>query len=223
MTLQTVPIAFVDTETTSLHPRLRKPWEIGIIRRDPDGTTSETLLQVSDIDLADADPTALRIGGFYQRYGRFTADYEPEVIDRGGYVERGERVTLPTPTMWVTSAEAARIVERELATAVVVGANPQFDTVTLEPLLVAHGKVGPWHYRPVCIEAIAYGWLLGQAAGAAGLGADLCDPEIPIPWKSDHLGDLLGVEAATEEDRHTALGDARWVMRMWDAIHGGAR
>lgn len=210
----TAPIAFVDTETTSLHPTLRRAWEIGIIRRTPDGETTETLLQVSDVSLKDADSTALRIGGFYDRYGRFLPGYKPA----NPYVGELELVELPEPVQWVTSEQAAGIVERELAGAVVVGANPQFDTTTLEPLLRLHHLAPPWHYRPVCIEAVAYGYLVGLARGR---DAEL--PGIPVPWKSDHLGQLLGVEAASDEDRHTALGDARWVMRMWDEMTGGAR
>lgn len=201
---QTAPIVFLDTETTSLHPFLRRPWEIGWIRRDPDGSETETLLQISDLTLADADPTALRIGGFYERYGRFTP---------GTRANQYGDVLLDAPAQWVTEAQAAAIIELDLAGAVVVGANPQFDTVTLEPLLRDHGLVGPWHYRPVCIEAIAYGYIRGfhQARGMA-------EPEIPIPWKSDRLGELLGVEPSTDAERHTALGDAKWVARVWDAI-----
>lgn len=47
---------------------------------------------------------------------------------------------------------------------------------------------------------------------------------IAPPWKSDDLGLALGVEPCPEEDRHTALGDARWVKRIYDTVMtGGAR
>lgn len=44
--------------------------------------------------------------------------------------------------------------------------------------------------------------------------------EIGLPWKSDDLSRACGVEPPTEDERHTALGDARWVMRLYDAITG---
>jgi hypothetical protein len=43
-----------------------------------------------------------------------------------------------------------------------------------------------------------------------------------LPWKSHDLSAILGVESAVE-DEHTALGDARWAMRVYDAVMAGAR
>lgn len=40
------------------------------------------------------------------------------------------------------------------------------------------------------------------------------------PWPSDELSRLCGVEPSGEHERHTALGDARWAMRRYDAIIG---
>lgn len=42
------------------------------------------------------------------------------------------------------------------------------------------------------------------------------------PWRSDDLSRACGVEPPSEEERHTALGDARWVKRWYDHILGGA-
>ncbi|MGN0126047.1 MAG: hypothetical protein ACI38R_22625 [Rhodococcus sp. (in: high G+C Gram-positive bacteria)] len=42
------------------------------------------------------------------------------------------------------------------------------------------------------------------------------------PWRSDDLSRACGVEPPTEDERHTALGDARWVKRWYDHIMGGA-
>jgi len=39
------------------------------------------------------------------------------------------------------------------------------------------------------------------------------------PWKSDALAAAVGV-TVSEEDRHTAIGDARWAMRIYDAVTG---
>jgi len=56
-------LAFVDTETTGLHPN-RRPWEVAIIRRDLSGIAPErsVTIQITDVDLSDADPMALSIG-----------------------------------------------------------------------------------------------------------------------------------------------------------------
>lgn len=43
-----------------------------------------------------------------------------------------------------------------------------------------------------------------------------------LPWRSDELSRLIGVEPPGEAERHTALGDARWAARAWDAVMGGA-
>lgn len=40
--------------------------------------------------------------------------------------------------------------------------------------------------------------------------------------RSDDLSRACGVEPPTEEERHTALGDARWVQRWYDHIIGSA-
>ena len=45
---------------------------------------------------------------------------------------------------------------------------------------------------------------------------------MPLPWKSDDLSAALGIKVS-DEDRHTALGDARWARAIYDAVtgHGG--
>ncbi|BDB62383.1 hypothetical protein [Rhodococcus sp. RDE2] len=42
------------------------------------------------------------------------------------------------------------------------------------------------------------------------------------PWRSDDLSRACGVEPPTKDERHTALGDARWVKRWYDYILGSA-
>ncbi|WP_267595512.1 hypothetical protein [Carbonactinospora thermoautotrophica] len=43
-----------------------------------------------------------------------------------------------------------------------------------------------------------------------------------MPWRSDELSIACEVEPAPPEDRHTALGDARWARDLYDAITGRA-
>ena len=42
-----------------------------------------------------------------------------------------------------------------------------------------------------------------------------------VPWKSVDLAEQLGVQAPTEDERHTALGDAQWVRRIYERVMGG--
>jgi hypothetical protein len=92
-----------------------------------------------------------------------------------------------------------------------VGAVPNFDTEVFDPLLRAHGLAPAWYYHLQDVETLAVGYLLGQGKPA---------PE--LPWKSDELMAEIGVEPPAEDERHTALGDARWAKRAYDVIMGGA-
>lgn len=55
-------LAFVDTETTGLDPDFHEIWEVGLIVND-----EERLWQLP-VDLKRADPKALEIGRFHERY-----------------------------------------------------------------------------------------------------------------------------------------------------------
>jgi hypothetical protein len=90
-----------------------------------------------------------------------------------------------------------------------VGAVVSFDEERLRRLLRANGATPDWHYHLIDVEALATGYV--AAAGAA----------LPLPWKSDDLSRELGIEI-TEDDRHTALGDARWAKRIYDVVMGSA-
>jgi len=199
-TTQGAPLCFIDTETTGVHPG-RQAWEIAMIRRDPDGVQSETLIQVLNVDLSAADPFGLKVGGFYDRHFQF-APFAPS-----------------SDTLLLDAAEAATVVERVTRGAHLVGAVPNFDAETLDPMLRRGGLIPAWHYHLVDVEALAVGWLAGR--GSIG-GFDRFTPRPTLPWKSDDLSRACGVEPATPEERHTALGDARWAMRLYDAIIGTA-
>ncbi|HTE66667.1 MAG TPA: hypothetical protein VK736_10485, partial [Candidatus Binatia bacterium] len=78
-----------------------------------------------------------------------------------------------------------------------------------------------WHYHLIDVEALAVGWLSGlrsETTLATGAYAGFVPS---LPWDSDDLSRACGVEPASEAERHTALGDARWAMRLYDAIVGG--
>jgi hypothetical protein len=203
----TAPLAFVDTETTGVHPG-RVPWEIAIIRREPDGEESMWVGQVDDPDLSNADPFGLKVGGFYERHWQY-----------------GNKGSTPL----VASEEtAARIVEEATRGAHIVGVVPNFDTETLDAMLRRHRLIPAWHYHLIDVEALAVGYLHGRITEARMHVGDEAPMDrwttaLPLPWRSDDLSRACGVEPPSEEDRHTALGDALWAKRWYDAIVGGAR
>lgn len=84
--------------------------------------------------------------------------------------------------------------------ALIVGAVPNFDTEVLANRMRAHGICPTWHYHLVDVETLA--------AGKLGLAP---------PWDFDAILAKLGL-AYDEADRHTALGDARMVQRVYDAV-----
>jgi hypothetical protein len=194
----TTPIVFVDTETDGVHPA-RKPWEIAIIRRDDQG--ERELSFFVEIDLSTADPFGLKIGGFYDRHplGRN--------ISKGGPINWR---AASGQDNYLDLESAARHVAQWTHGAHWVGAVPNFDTEVLATLLRDQGLTPAWHYHLIDVEAMAVGY-------AAGKGITI----VP-PWKSDDLMDVIGVEKPSEEERHTALGDARWCKRTYDAVMGGA-
>lgn len=197
------PIVWLDTETTSLGPD-RRAWEVAMIRRDDTGTRERRFF-VKNVDLAQADMAALRVGGFYDRHPQYAGDASDD-----GFVTR--TLAGPVGPMLLERYEAARKVEYITRGAVIVGANPGFDLETLARLLRSVHLFPAWHYTPVNVKAMALGWL----AGRGQLG------DLTATSRSDDLAAACGVEPAPDVERHTALGDARWVQRWYDHLTGAA-
>jgi DNA polymerase III epsilon subunit-like protein len=198
-----VPLCFVDTETTGLHPDLRCPWDIAIIRHDPDGTREvwQTFIALPDLNLGHADPFALQVGRFHDRHPQATATVLP--------IRRAEAEPWPENLMFAD--DAAVVVERLTRDAVMIGTVVSFDMGTLAAMLYREGLCPSWHYRPVCVETRAAGRL--EALGEV----------VEEPWHSEDLSRRCGVEPPAGQDRHTALGDALWGERWHKTLKGGAR
>lgn len=79
---------------------------------------------------------------------------------------------------------------------------PSFDDAFLKRFMLANGQArSTWHYHLIDVETLI--------AGKLG---------IRPPWKSDELSKAIGVEPPNDDERHTAIGDARWVKRMYEAV-----
>lgn len=195
------PIAFLDTETTSLDID-REAWDIGIIRRDPDGTEYTVNLIVSDVDLSRANRYSLRIGHFFERHPRFGG-----TADQGGLVVSRGQTTRATE---VDEATAAIDVEAATRGAHIVGAVPNFDVHVLTRLLARHGL--PWtaHHHLMDVENL----LLGHLAHTYS------PDDLAPPWDSEALSRMADIEPPPDELRHTAMGDALWCRSIYDTILG---
>jgi DNA polymerase III epsilon subunit-like protein len=187
------PLAFVDCETTRLSPKHGDAWEIAVIRRREDGVDSEYLWQIRP-DLTTADPEALRISTFNERFA------VPDDWDAIECFPHGPPLKMNVPEMLFDLQDA-------LDNAVWIGSNPGFDVAFVNKLLWAHGRKQVWHYRPYDIVQLAAMKVGFEAAG-------------PLPWSSRTLSRAVGVEPPCD-DAHQALIDARHVRDMYDAVTGG--
>jgi hypothetical protein len=96
--------------------------------------------------------------------------------------------------------DALLTIENYTRHATIVGAVPWFDTDVLDQRMRAHGLRSSWHYHLVDVENLA--------AGALGVAP---------PWDFDQLLLAYGLKY-DETERHTALGDARIVRDLYDAV-----
>lgn len=191
-------VAFVDTETTGLHPDLHEIYEVGLIL--PDGTGHRWWLPV---DLAKADPFALEIGKFHERHPHgYSYRTEPEAECRS-FIDHG----LMEPAAFALQFSFLTF-RRHIAGAVV-----SFDAERLARLLRRHGRSPDWHYHIIDVEALAVGYIAGRD-GRAGVDAHFVTEP---PWSSDDLNEALGIKVS-ETDRHTALGDCRWAQAIYQKV-----
>lgn len=214
-----VPIVFVDTETTSLADD-REVWEIAMIRHTTEVEPERTFQAFVEVDLATANLKSLEIGGFYRRH------------PLGIRLASGDRISpseLPYPSSeghYYKGYSVAAQVASWTHGAHIVGAVPSFDMEALARLLRRHSLTPAWHYHLIDIESMALGWL--RARG--GPWWQHSDIQEILPWQFDDLLEACDViplrasdvELPDKQDRHTALEDARKVRDLWDRITGAA-
>jgi hypothetical protein len=106
-----------------------------------------------------------------------------------------------TRKSWTEKTDVgARIVAELTAGRTLAGNNVAFDARILAGWLRRHGQCPSWDYR--LLEVVDY------AAGALGL--------VP-PWGSRTVAEALGVPLPGGDEAHTALADARWARRVFEA------
>lgn len=194
-------LVWLDTETTGLHPA-RRAWDIALIVRHPGEPDTEWqwYIHPDDLDLPNADPSALRIGGFWDRHPH--AKYL-----RGG----GKPFDAPKMPGVHRLYEVLPVIARETAKrAIILGSNPHFDIATLEPRLDNFSITPEWHYHPEDVPTLVKGWLLGRGQ------------PLPAGGKSDDYCRAVGIDP-DQYQRHSALGDCRLFRDTYDAVTPGGR
>lgn len=198
-------LIFIDTETTGLDVDIAEPWEIAIIVRDPQWAPgdAEYLYRVRP-DLRYADPASLRVGRYYQRaVGMLDAPRtvanlaDPDMVPDG-------------PVYWSQPDALATRIAPMLDGATLIGSAPWYDASILARWLRRHGQAATWHHHHLDVPSMAVGYLAARGVDTRGM-------------RSEELSRACGVEPPGPEERHTALGDARWIRDWYDAITGGAR
>jgi oligoribonuclease (3'-5' exoribonuclease) len=202
------PLAFCDVETTGLDPDQHEIWEVALILRDSEGIEVERTWQLP-VDLGKADPMALKIGRFHERYKPPSATYD-------------------VPWKHHYPDDYLRDFAHEFANLTVgahlVGAVISFDEERLRRLLRRWGTCPMWHYHLVDVENLASGFIRGRDGGRARAGSLDAEERVAVaalPWDSEALSRGIGVDPE-DFDRHTALGDARWARAIYDRVMGVA-
>lgn len=180
-------LVFLDTETTGLNPEIHDVWEIAVIT----ATGDEHTWTVTP-DLSGADPQALAINRYYQRTAHLSHPGETVL-----HPTTGDR--LPT---FHRPARAALQLACLLDGATVIGSNPAFDQAFLTRWLRRNGQCWTAHYRTIDVITLAWGHLTATT-------------RTPLAWppSTTEVCAAAGIDL-TAYDRHTALGDARWVRDL---------
>lgn len=188
-------LVFLDTETTGLALD-DDIWEFAAIRR------------VGDVQVEHH---------WFIEHDRRKADMLPEPFFTDYDTRYDERLALPR------HVAAARIAGLFHDRPHVVGAVPNFDTERTARLLDRNGYKPGWHYHLIDVENLAFGFLAGEIHAEQIYGLNPRRALPGLPWDSDELSRRLGVEPPGDGERHTAMGDALWAMRVYDAVVGESR
>lgn len=205
------PVVFVDTETTGLDPDVHEIWEVAVVYNDPHPNPHwvATEYRFPPLNLATAQPDALRVNRFYDRWP----------VAPGPHIRHADgRASSKRNTGAWDSADPdflARLLARSLADKHLVGNVPGFDAAFLDRLLRRYGLAPAWHYHLIDVEALAVGYLNGLHHGRSDHKAQLLPP-----WDSETISEQLDVDPEWF-DRHTALGDALWAAHVYYAVMHG--
>jgi len=171
----------------------RRAWEIGLIVRDENGVDTEHSWFIAFPDLDLGNADLMSL-----KIGRFFERHPQAQMD---VILTSAFGRLPFYSEFGVLHE----VEQLTRGAHLVGAVPNFDADVLGQRMRAHGICPSWHYHLIDVETLAAGYR-----------------QLLPPWGFDEI--LAGFELVYDEDeRHTALGDARMARDLYDVVMGGPR
>lgn len=221
-------VTYCDTETTSLRdphlPTGRRVWEVALVRVPEDGSRPlAAWLQITDVDLAHADPEALRIGRFTERFILETGDGATGFGPLGRVVTRPWGDPRPVELWGCTEANAGETIAYLTAGAVIAGSNPIFDMASFADLLRRHGQLGMaeeprWYHHPRDVPNWASGWLRARHDFDLGPDSPQRDGWSGASYSTRVISEAAGVPEPA--DRHSAWADVLWMMDL-DAAIGG--
>jgi hypothetical protein len=231
-------LAILDTETTDLDERTGDMWELGLILRDlrqPAPSDLKFWWQIRP-NLRLADPNSVRIGRYYERSrvmtlspgkGKRLATSTDQPA--GGcwiHAYTGESPAEGDYYMVQDAADIAAQLAKHLDGATIVANNPTHDRKFLAKFLRANGQILTAHHRMLNIRDLLIGYIDGRLALMDGDVSEAFGPEV-VPHVMDWLDgavespawEIVGVKQ-DPATKHTALGDARLVRDVYDAIRG---
>lgn len=133
-------------------------------------------------------------------------DADPMSLKIGRFYERHPEPYFMYGSFTSEEAGYLREVAKDFQGATLVGAVPSFDEETLARMMHKRLFLQPtWRYHLIDIETLI--------AGRMGM--------LP-PWNYEEVIQRTGLPPIKDEDRHTAMGDARTVRDLWDWWIAGA-
>lgn len=197
-------IVSVDVETTGLIPGVHEVWEVGIV--PVDSGREHIWYQFQPFKLPEAEPTALNVGGFYERFDWISdPSFARDMLVEGVIKDEEEQTESPSGSKAVTGAqEACWKIARELEGATLMGLNPQFDSAHLKALLKRYGHASTWGHRLLDLGS--------YAAGAWGARNVLSGRAV---------ADRMEAHGIVNDEIHNAYADAKWNVDAYNAIRDG--
>lgn len=195
-------LVFTDVETTGLDALRDAIFEIALIKGEEERVW---WIDLSHTELGSANPGALKVNHYYKR--RATETYESV----------GKSVIHQIINLQARPKLAVDIA-RFTHGCVLAGNTVKFDQQFLEHWLRGHGACPVWDYHVVDVPTFCAGVLTNQAKQAPDYDEDEVRELIVPPFKSANISKALGVPEPGDDEKHTALADARWSKRMWDAV-----
>lgn len=215
-------LIFLDTETTGLRPDIHCPWEIAWVTAVHD-TERGVLMEVSrrhafveldEMQQANADPFALQVGGYQDRYIETDSVVYTDVVD-----QLNEDIWFTRCVAVDVSCEDFDGVAPPPPPIHLVGAIPSFDHAMICQQWIGWPGFGEglWHYHLIDIEALAVGYINGRNDGERDPYPEF--PPVIWPVRSDDIGPRIGIPPVEEALRHTAMGDALHAQTMYRMIY----